>query len=111
MPEIGFDDEPTSPVRRDETVENRKPNTRISSAPSRFMCSGVASVMTAMIARQPITTHLSGMSWSVRSDLSAPLPLPMPDSPPFSPFQMVGSERARLIKPPAATAPAPMYST
>ena len=27
------------------------------------------------------------------------------------PFQMVGSERTRLIKPPAATAPAPMYST
>src|SRR5215813_7558164 len=25
MPEIGFDDEPISPVRRDETVTNRKP--------------------------------------------------------------------------------------
>src|SRR5436189_1402946 len=33
MPEIGFDDEPTSPVRREETVTNRKPNATMSSAP------------------------------------------------------------------------------
>src|ERR671914_563839 len=29
IPEIGFDDEPTSPVSRDETVTNRKPNAMI----------------------------------------------------------------------------------
>ncbi len=29
MPEIGFDDEPTSPVSREETVTNKKPKTRI----------------------------------------------------------------------------------
>ena len=28
MPEIGFDDEPISPVRRDETVTKRKPKTK-----------------------------------------------------------------------------------
>src|SRR6188768_4315345 len=33
MPEIGFDDEPTSPVRRDETVTNRNPRTMIRIAP------------------------------------------------------------------------------
>ncbi len=27
IPEIGFDDDPISPVRRDETVTKRKPNT------------------------------------------------------------------------------------
>ena len=32
MPEMGLDDEPTSPVRREDTVTNRKPNTRISNA-------------------------------------------------------------------------------
>ena len=37
MPEIGFDDEPTSPVKRDDTVTNRKPNSRIISAPSRSL--------------------------------------------------------------------------
>ncbi|KFC72789.1 hypothetical protein FG94_01745 [Massilia sp. LC238] len=115
MPEIGFEDEPTSPVRREDTVANRKPNTRIRSAPSRFMCSGVATVMMAMIARQPIRTHLSGMSCSVRSALSAAAPaarlLLMLDKPPVRPFQMAGIERTRAIRPPAATAPAPMYST
>ena len=33
IPEIGFDDEPISPVRRDETVTKRKPNTTIMAAP------------------------------------------------------------------------------
>src|SRR5687768_12912917 len=33
IPEIGFDDEPTSPVRRDETVTNKNPSIRISKAP------------------------------------------------------------------------------
>ncbi len=113
MPEIGFDEEPTSPVRREDTVANRKPNTRISSAPSRFMCSGVAKVMMAMIARQPIATHLKGMSRSVRRPAFGvlALPLPMPARPPFRPFQIDGSERTSEIRPPAATAPAPMYST
>ena len=34
MPEIGFDDEPISPVSRDETVTNRNPNSTISTAPT-----------------------------------------------------------------------------
>src|SRR5687768_12411429 len=33
MPEIGLEDEPTSPVRREETVTNRKPKATISRAP------------------------------------------------------------------------------
>ena len=33
MPEIGFDDEPTSPVNREDTVTNRNPNSKIISAP------------------------------------------------------------------------------
>src|SRR2546421_11446298 len=36
MPEIGFDDEPISPVSRDETVTNRNPKPTIRRAPSRF---------------------------------------------------------------------------
>src|SRR5256885_15891687 len=42
MPEIGFDEEPISPVSRDETVTNKNPKTTINSAPSKFMCSGRA---------------------------------------------------------------------
>src|SRR5262245_13933042 len=33
MPEIGFDEEPISPVKRDDTVTNKKPKTRTSAAP------------------------------------------------------------------------------
>ena len=33
MPEIGLEDEPISPVRRRETVTNRKPKTTIRTAP------------------------------------------------------------------------------
>src|SRR2546421_12652865 len=36
IPEIGFEDEPISPVNRDDTVTNRKPNATISSAPTIF---------------------------------------------------------------------------
>src|SRR5687767_5372125 len=36
MPEIGFDDDPISPVNRDETVTNRKPKATINSAPRMF---------------------------------------------------------------------------
>ena len=38
MPEIGLDDEPISPVSRDDTVTNRKPNSTIRTAPSRCIC-------------------------------------------------------------------------
>src|SRR6267143_3441817 len=36
IPEIGFDEEPTSPVKREETVTKRKPNAMISNAPRIF---------------------------------------------------------------------------
>src|SRR5437773_9252268 len=35
IPEIGFDEEPTSPVNRDETVTKRKPKASISLAPTK----------------------------------------------------------------------------
>src|SRR5690606_22173215 len=37
MPEIGFDDEPISPVSRDETVTNKNPRTMINIAPKIFI--------------------------------------------------------------------------
>ena len=36
MPEMGFDEEPISPVRRDETVTNKKPKAMIRTAPRTF---------------------------------------------------------------------------
>jgi hypothetical protein len=56
MPEIGFDEEPTSPVRREDTVTKRKPSTTMRLAPTRFMCSGRASMIAITSAMLPITT-------------------------------------------------------
>ena len=60
MPEIGLEDEPISPVKRDETVTNKKPKMTMSIAPRMFMCS----VGTAMMpddqndhARCPTNAH------------------------------------------------------
>src|SRR6266853_3562758 len=36
IPEIGLEEEPTSPVRREETVTKRKPKATISKAPTMF---------------------------------------------------------------------------
>src|SRR5437764_13894498 len=66
MPEIGFDDEPISPVRRDETVTNRKPNTTISRAPRMFMCRLRAIRMQVISRIRPMPTTLGDKSRSVR---------------------------------------------
>ena len=51
MPEIGFDEEPISPVMRDETTEKKKPNTTIRAAASRLPCNGMRGAINA--ASQP----------------------------------------------------------
>ena len=114
MPEMGLDDEPISPVRRDDTVTNKNPNTAMSSAPSRFMCSFGASVITVSRTKMPMPTNLGGRSRSVRRVLAEASPRPAARAsfkPSRKPAQMVGMERTRLTRPPAVTAPAPMYST
>ncbi len=70
MPEIGLEDEPISPVSRDDTVTKRKPNSTMSSAPSRFMCRGGASTMATMMARMPPKTkrHRQVVLGAVRVD-------------------------------------------
>ncbi len=110
MPEIGFEEEPISPVNREETVTKRKPKRMMRSAPRMFMWSLGASMMTARRATMPMPTSLSERSWSVRGVAIPALPCrPFKSArPPFKPCQIVGSERKRLMMPPAATAPAPM---
>ena len=110
IPEIGFDDEPTSPVSRDETVTNKKPKMTISKAPKKPTLSVGINEIAAISSSMPITTHFIEMSWSMRSMLVfSPFDEPRKsESPAFSPCQIVGSERPKLIRPPATTAPAPM---
>ena len=105
-----IDEEPISPVSRDDTVTNRKPKSTIRIAPSRFMWSGLASTITVSSSRMPIPTTFIGRSFSVRScaPLARAAPPPRSRNPSRKPCQMIGIERARLMMPPAATAPAPI---
>ncbi len=112
MPESGQDDEPTSPVMREETTENRKPSTRISSAPARFMWKAGTAQMTPTSSSEPAASSHTGVSRSVRS-----VPAP-PAAPPKSELAdarmdetMDGSARSSAKMPPMATAPAPMCLT
>jgi hypothetical protein len=112
MPEIGLDEEPSSPVSREETVTNMKPKSTIRTAPKMFMCSDFAIRMAPIRATTPRATHFSEMSRSVLGTswavAVASRLIPKSARPPCRPRQMVGSARARLIRPPAVTAPAPI---
>src|SRR5262249_36203783 len=68
IPEIGLEEEPISPVRRDETVTNRKPKATISSAPTRFQrkLSCGATMMAMRSTTIPPSTHFIDRSRSVR---------------------------------------------
>ena len=61
IPEIGFEDDPISPVSREETVTNRKPNATISTAPiklkRRFNC-GNNMINASRTMMPPMTTFI-----------------------------------------------------
>ena len=61
MPEIGFDEEPISPVRRDDTVTNKKPKATISNAPKRlkrrFNC-GASMIASSKTMMPPSTNFI-----------------------------------------------------
>src|SRR5215472_15849349 len=100
MPLIGQEEEPSSPVIRDETTEKKKPKTTIRVVARRFTVSAGISVMPRPSAALPRSTQEIGMS---RSVLGASRPA-------FASFrsrndeakdsQIVGIARARLIRPP-----------
>src|SRR6185437_2798907 len=84
----GFDEDPTSPVSRDETVTNKNPNAMIRTAPRmlkrRLSCGTI--MITTINAMIPPSTNFIDKSWSVRGALSFE---PAPDrrksaSPPFN---------------------------
>ena len=109
MPEIGFDELPTSPVRRELTVTKRNPSTRMSTAPSTLILKEGTRVQTITIRREPAPTTQRGMSRSVRrvpDGPAAPLSERMPR---MAPPMIVGKDLKREMIPPAATAPAPIY--
>ena len=106
-----MEDEPTSPVSRDETVTNMNPNKTISAAPRMFIRSEWAIRIAATSTITPSATHFSEMSRSVRGTAwatSTSRRPPKSATPARRLRQMVGMARTRLISPPAVTAPAPI---
>ena len=81
MPEIGFDDDPISPVSREETVTKRNPKTTIKiAAPMRApmpvppMYRGLANAMATTNAMMPMRTNRIDRSRSVRGTTTASSP-------------------------------------
>ncbi len=111
MPEMGLDDEPISPVMRLDTVTKKKPKSTISTAETRLIWRTGASQMATAMPREPPSTSFIERSCSVRATttLAWPLPACRLASPPRNAEMMVGIARPRAMKPPVATAPAPMY--
>src|SRR2546428_12939861 len=67
MPEMGFDELPTSPVRRELTVTKRKPRTNSKTAPRTLILNEGTSVQTTTMNSDPTPTTQSGRSRSVRA--------------------------------------------
>ena len=114
MPEIGFDEEPMMPTMRLATVTKKKPKTTTRSAIRIFWktefpgtCGSAASSTTR--PRLPAMTVTKERSRSVREMDAAATLSPMERMPSRSEDQMVGKVLVSVMKPPAATAPAPIW--
>ena len=82
----------------------------MSNAPTRFMCKDGAAQMIATSARQP-SDHKLHRKVLLRARRRGPgraAAAPKSENPARIARQISGMERARLMIPPAATAPAPM---
>src|SRR5437588_6522254 len=66
MPEMGFDELPTSPVKRELTVTKRNPRIRMRNEPRMLILSDGTSAQMITSARDPTPTTQRGMSRSVR---------------------------------------------
>src|SRR6187397_795541 len=110
MPEIGLDDEPISPVMRDATVTKKKPKMTIRIDARKLPFVGIlgATARKMASASDPPRTTIMGMSRSVRLCCTADLPPPKSFTLSRNDATMVGIVRARVIRPEARTAPAPV---
>ena len=109
IPDTGLLLLPTIPTILDDTVAKKKPNTTIITAPKKLTgISGNNQIKTAMIRIPPRTTFIE-ISCCVLNWLSPFLPNPFIACP--NVLIIVGNVLIRLIRPPAATAPAPIYLT
>ena len=116
MPEIGLDEEPISPVSREETVTNNSPKSTTRAAPATPLFHPTSAVRntasTAIKARLPSSTVRVDMSSSVRCCRRARAPRPCRGRHARHPERIdrriIGSVRNMLMIPAVATQPAPM---
>ena len=69
MPEMGFDEDPISPVSRDETVTKRKPNATIKRAPMAYVTGGRGSYWAGMVTKGSFS--VAPVSASVKKNITA----------------------------------------
>ena len=98
---------PTIPTILDETVAKKKPNTTINNAPSKL--TGISGInhIPAAITNEPIKTTDIGKSCCVLSPPDTFFPKPLIAD--LNVLNIVGKVLIKLMIPPAATAPAPIY--
>ena len=117
MPEIGFDEEPMMPTMRRETVTKKKPKTMTSSADQQLAEDGVArdEGQGRQHHHQPEAAGDDGDEGEValgalgRRGAAVLSERERIES--RSDEKMVGSVLSSVMKPPAATAPAPIWRT
>ena len=118
MPEIGLLEDPISPTMREETVTKKAPKITTSTPRSSLLTKLSPGTWGRMVIsrirpRLPNPTILMDRSRSVLSWVwlaSPPLFLREPTLP-LKEEMMVGMVLNRVMKPPAATAPAPIWRT
>ena len=113
MPEIGFDDEPISPVIRELTVTNRKPNRQdhgSADGPARGIRGDQVRSGHRANKRQRAEHDERKRHVVLRTAFAgrAALACERPASRPPASRRSSGKARHMLMMPPAATAPAPM---
>ena len=90
-----------------ETVAKKNPKTTIIKAPNNVTGTVGISQIKSAITKLPIRTNCIGKSMSVLSSVFADFPNPLIDFEKV--FTISGKDFNKLIIPPVATAPAPMY--
>ena len=108
MPETGLLLLPTNPTIREDTVAKKKPNTTIITAPIKLTgIAGMSHTSRVKTAMDRSTTFIE-MSFSVRRSAFS-LEADMPFTAPLKVLRISGKDFIKLIMPPAASAPAPIY--
>ena len=110
IPDTGLLEEPIRPTIREDTVAKKKPKTTTITAPSRFTGKAGSSQMATAMTTMATSSTGMGISCSVRSAEALPA-LFMPCMACLKVRTIRGKLLIRLMIPPVATAPAPMYLT